>query len=44
MSNAKREMTEVKEEDTPELRVVVSVNGAVKPANLPPPLMLPSRS
>jgi hypothetical protein len=44
MMNAKREVTEVKEEDTPELQVVVAVNSAAKPTCLPAPLVLHSRS
>jgi hypothetical protein len=42
MTNAKREVPEVKEEDTPELQVVVAANGAIKKSSLSAPLVLPS--
>jgi hypothetical protein len=40
----KREEPEAKEEDTPELHVVVAANGAVKKTSLSAPLVLPSRT
>jgi hypothetical protein len=43
MTNAKREVPEVKEEDMPELHVVVAVNGANKKTSLSAPLTLGAR-
>jgi hypothetical protein len=44
MTNVKKEVLEVKEEDTPELHVVVAANGPIKKTSLSAPLVLPSRS
>jgi len=44
MTNVKKMMVEVKEEDAPELHVVVTANGAAKKICLSAPLVVPSRS
>jgi hypothetical protein len=44
MTNAKKEVLEMKEEDTPELHVVVAANGVIKKASLSAPLVVASRS
>jgi hypothetical protein len=44
MINVKRELPELKDEDTPELQVVVAANGPIKQTCLSAPLVLPSRT
>ena len=42
--NAKKMVVEVKEEETPELHVVVAINGTARKSSLSAPLIVPSRS
>ncbi len=44
MTNVKKMMIEVKDEDAPELHVVVAIDSAVKKPCLSAPLVVPSRN
>jgi hypothetical protein len=44
MTNVKKMMVEVKDEDAPELRVVVAVDSGAKKPCLSAPLVVPSRN
>ena len=44
MTNANRKARDVREDDTPELKVLGAVNGANKRIKLSAPLIVPSRS
>jgi hypothetical protein len=44
MTNANRKVREMKEDDTPELKVLGAVNSANRKTSLSAPLVVPSRS
>jgi|HubBroStandDraft_2_1064218.scaffolds.fasta_scaffold1075058_1 hypothetical protein len=44
MTNANRKVREVKEDDTPELKVLGAINGANRKTSLSAPLIVPSRN
>ncbi|HTA29538.1 MAG TPA: hypothetical protein VK731_03605 [Candidatus Cybelea sp.] len=44
MTNAKKMVLEVKEEEAPALHVLAAVNGAAKKTRLSAPLVVPSRN